>query len=187
MKTLLTLLIFFAAGLAHADASLGLGTHGNSVYLIPSTTQSCYARSDWQNPQAPDDIAAKYFQLQNFYISWNHPDQDLRVVALRVTIKDPHLPGGAWVALIAGNELASLDGSHGQWSMTLPHNWSNTTVVFNTVCAPTFGGVYIAPEQDVNFTASGEVTLIGFTVDSRGHQSPLQVSAPLNVTNVRIR
>ena len=93
----------------------------------------------------------------------------------------------AQMFVIAGNELASLDGSHGQWSMTLPHNWSNTTVVFNTVCAPTFGGVYIAPEQDVNFTASGEVTLIGVTVDSRGHQSPLQVSAPLNVTNVRIR
>lgn len=152
-----------------------------TVYTIPATTKSCYARASYQN--VPDDISAKHFQIDRFGIFWGDTRDDLYVTLIRLEFSHPLLKGGTVKRMIVGEELSAMSGRQGGWNGWIPRAYPGTQSRFDANCGPIVGNIAFERNGDVSFRATGWVTVVGFRRDYRGNEAPVSFGAPLDVIN----
>ncbi len=152
-----------------------------TVYTIPATTKSCYARASYQN--VPDDVGAKHFQIDRFGVFWGDTRDDLWVSEIRLEFRHPLLKGGSYKTRIAGAELSAMSGRQGGWNGWIPRAYPGTQSRFDAYCGPIAGNIQFAANGDVSFRATGWVTVLGYRRDFRGFETPVNFSAPLDVIN----
>lgn len=146
-------------------------TSWQSAYLINASASSCYDITD-PNGQLGHSISPMYIGFKDLSIEWNDPDSDLYVVGIEATI---HIPGViSYQAVMAGNELLSLNRTHGQWSGVVPRSQGGKPSVFTTSCPPRFGDISIRDPHQA-FTVPGTLAIIGFSRDSNGNEKPVRI------------
>jgi len=138
------------------------------TYLIDAQAMSCFERPI-PGGFVNYNISPSHFRLPNFEIDWFGSTSDLYVVAVKVHADMPD--GTVYESTIAGDELASLDGSHGRWSAKIPRQTKSGDGVFKAACAPIFGGVNV-PAGMAPFKTPAKVSIIGFSRDDAGNEKP---------------
>lgn len=178
-------------------------TGKDNIYLIPADTESCYSKFNPDNIGNSNDVSKKYFQIKNPTFVWKNTKANFYIVAIKVTLNAMQFPGGVYTAILAGNELASLNNSYGEWDGKLPAATSDdddgvtivpsqrypdkkNTLVF---CPMTFGGISIPDTQDTDFSAPGSVQIIGIqrTISNgaeTGEEIPLTITSSITVNNI---
>lgn len=185
------------AGEQNSDLSVSY-TGANTIYLIPSTTQSCYAKTS-TDTSTSGDISARYFQVKNPTFTWKKTDADLYIVTVRVTINASQLSGGTFTGIISGSELASLNNTHGLWDgkvsraasdtvpTVVPSSSNTDSTLKNAFCPLTFGAVSVVTGQDVDFQATGYVQIIGVQRDNDNNETPVTITTPITVNNIGLQ
>jgi hypothetical protein len=197
-----TLTLFACMSCSSGQQDLEVSFTGkDNIYLIPADTESCYSKFNPDNLGNSNDVSKKYFQIKNPTFVWKSTKANFYIVAIKVTLNAMQFPGGVYTAILAGNELASLNNSYGEWNGELPAATSEDTPTIvpsqdhpdrlNSLvfCPMTFGGISIPDTQDTDFSASGSVQIIGIqrTISNgaeTGEEVPLTITSSITVNNI---
>jgi hypothetical protein len=166
----------FAAGLNFSSAS------DTQLNLINAKTTSCYAQVF--DPSKSNDIEARYFTLAAPSFSWGLVDFDLHVTGIHFEIAD--IPQSSVITKdINGDELRGLfnnsDPKRDNIIVRAPSGDQPT--IFKLMCGLTVGGIMLAQEQDVAFSAPVRVTIEGYAVNDAGHDVEIHHSFQITVVN----
>ncbi len=201
---LVVLLPFFVMSCSEKASDLTVTyTGSNTMYLIPSSTQSCYTQN---NPDdvGSADISSKYFQIKNPTFTWVNTDADLYLIAIKVTISASQLNGGSYTGVISGDELASLNNTYGKWDgkiaratvdtttkavipTVVPSSANSDATLKNPFCSLKYGAVSIVNGQDVDFQATGVMQIIGVQRNDAGEEVPVTITTPFTVSNIGLQ
>jgi hypothetical protein len=158
-----------------ADLEMGISPQG---IILPVDGQSCV---DVANVTAPPtySLTAPVVSFGGFSLLWKSTSKNLRVGALKITIKSQKLSGGKFVGYLDGTEIEALVGATNAtltkadtadgrlYSSNSTTKEPSSSNVPSRPCAFQIGGLTLTNPNDTSqtFTAQVQIDLIGVAFD----------------------
>lgn len=161
-------------------------TVSSSSFLLPGDSSSCVGLNPTGDSGIALDVPPFRASFNKISMTWSKTAEDLSIAFIKLEFKHPNITGGSFTATISGPELDLLLGTFngfaghatidttdadgdGNTTEMVPLTFNNSATTFlpqtgislnKTPCRLQAGGIPIENE-DVNFTASGTITVVG--------------------------